>query len=165
MCYRQVETCGVLILADNYTFDRVKEFIYLGSTLANRCCYGLNGQLSNREFSRTTKLMLYAHSSCASLWRRAMDPIKHRCNKSYVRSWVQCELAMISAFDITVSCISFSMTWTLSSVFISNGCAGSAMSFRRMLRRDGYLMPESAGVVEEDDLISVGRTKSRKPCY
>ena len=57
------------ITVDNYTFDTVKEFIYLGSavttkkdfsleikrriTLANRCYYGLNGQLSNRDLSRT----------------------------------------------------------------------------------------------------------------
>ena len=57
------------------TFDTVKEFIYLGSDvttkndvsleikrriiLANRCYYGLNGQLSNRDLSRTTKLILY----------------------------------------------------------------------------------------------------------
>ena len=44
------------IMAD--IFDTVKEFIYLGSavslkikrriTLANRCCYALNGQLSNK---------------------------------------------------------------------------------------------------------------------
>ena len=53
----------------------VKDFIYLGSAvttenyvsleikrriiLANRCCYGLNRQLSNRDISRTTKLILY----------------------------------------------------------------------------------------------------------
>ena len=45
-----------------------------------------------------------------------------------------------------------------------NGCAGTAMSFecRRMLRRVLYLMPRSAEVSEEDDLICVGRTKSRK---
>ena len=53
----------------------VKEFIYLGCavttrndasleikrriTLANRCYYGLNRQLSSRDLSRTTKLTLY----------------------------------------------------------------------------------------------------------
>ena len=63
------------ITADHYTFDTVKEFIYLGSavttkndvsleikcriTLANRCYYGLNRQLSNRDLSRTTKVILY----------------------------------------------------------------------------------------------------------
>ena len=56
------------ITADNYTVDTVKEFIYLGSavttkndvsldikrriTLVNRCYYGLNGQLSNRDLSK-----------------------------------------------------------------------------------------------------------------
>ena len=35
-----------------------------------------------------------------------------------------------------------SITWTLSSVFTSSGCIGSAMSFEwmKMLRRHGYLM-------------------------
>ena len=63
------------ITADNYTFDTVKEFIYPGSavttknevslenkcriTLANKCYYGLNGQLSHRGLSRATKLKLY----------------------------------------------------------------------------------------------------------
>ena len=63
------------ITADNYTFNAVKKFIYLGSTvttnndvnteikrritLANRRRYGLNKQLNNRELSRTTKLILY----------------------------------------------------------------------------------------------------------
>ena len=63
------------ITADNYTFDIVKEFICLGSvfttkndvsleikrwiTLANKCYYRLNRQLSSRNLSRTTKLILY----------------------------------------------------------------------------------------------------------
>ena len=34
-----------------------------------------------------------------------------------------------------------------------------------MLRRDGYLMRGSADVGEEDDLVSVGKTKSMKPCH
>ena len=62
------------ITADNYTFETVKEFIYLGSavttkndvsleikrriTLGNKCYYGLNRQLSNRDFSRTTNVWL-----------------------------------------------------------------------------------------------------------
>ena len=49
---------------------------------------------------------------------------------------------------------------------IISGCTGSAMSFvwRRMLRRDGYLMPRSVEDGEEDDLVYVGMTKSRKTC-
>ena len=72
---RDVRRIDSRITADNYTFDTVKEFIYLGSavttkndvsleikrriTLANSCYYGLNGQLINRDLSRTTKLILY----------------------------------------------------------------------------------------------------------
>ena len=37
--------------------------------------------------------------------------------------------------------------------------------WRRMLRRDGYLMRGSAEVGEEDDLAFVGKIKSRKPCH
>ena len=67
---RDVRRIDSRITADNYTFDTVKEFIYFGSavttkndvsleikqriTLANRCYYGLNGQLSNRDLSRAT---------------------------------------------------------------------------------------------------------------
>ena len=44
---------------------------------------------------------------------------------------------------------------------------GSAMLFlwRRMLWEDGYLMGRSAEVAVENDLVSVGRTKSIKPCH
>ena len=73
ICFRQVDARRIdsRITADNYTFDTVKEFIYLGSAvttkndvsleikrriiLGNRYYYGLNGQLSNRDLSRTTK--------------------------------------------------------------------------------------------------------------
>ena len=66
--------------------------------------------------------------------------------------------------DSIVSCMSSSTTWTLCSVLISSGCAGSAMSFvwRRMFRRDGYLMRGSAEVGEEDDLASVGKTNDQR---
>ena len=66
---RDVRRIDSRITANNYTFDTVKEFIYLGSavttkndvrldikrriTLADRCYYGLNGQLSNRDLWRS----------------------------------------------------------------------------------------------------------------
>ena len=87
---------GVLIpkTTDNYTFDTVKGFIYLGSadtnkdnvsmeikhriTLANRRYYGLNGQLNNRIFPCTNSNTIEdAYPKRASLWRRGMNPIKH----------------------------------------------------------------------------------------
>ena len=71
---RDVRRIDCQITADNFTFYTVKEFIYLGSvvttknyvsleikrriTLASRCYYGLNGQLSNRDLYRTTKLII-----------------------------------------------------------------------------------------------------------
>ena len=33
-----------------------------------------------------------------------------------------------------------------------------------MVRRDGYLIRETAEVGEENELVIVGRTKLRKPC-
>ena len=39
MCYRHIATCGLLALrytADNYTFDIVQEFIYLGYVLTTK---------------------------------------------------------------------------------------------------------------------------------
>ena len=72
---RDVRCIDSQITTDNYAFDTAKDFIYLGSavttkndvslqikrriTLANKCYYGLNGQLSNRDLSCTTKLILY----------------------------------------------------------------------------------------------------------
>ena len=63
------------ITADNYTFETVREFVNLSSaittindvsleikcriTLANKCCSDLNGQLSNRDLSRTTEIIFY----------------------------------------------------------------------------------------------------------
>ena len=64
-------------------------------------------------------------------------------------------------------CMGSSTTLTLCSVLIFSNCAGSAISlvWRKMLRRDGYLMRGSAEVGEEDDLVSVGRTKPSKYCH
>ena len=72
------------IMADKYTFDTVKEFIYPNSavatkndvspeikrkiTLANSCYYILNG--ISKDLSHTTKVIQDAHPTRASLWRR-----------------------------------------------------------------------------------------------
>ena len=71
---RDVRLIDSKITAGNYTFDTVKEFIYLGSatttkknvsleikhriTPENTCYYGLNRQLSSRDLSCTIKLIL-----------------------------------------------------------------------------------------------------------
>ena len=46
---------GFAVTTKNYVSLEIKRKI----PLANRCCYDLNGQLSNRDLSRTTKLILY----------------------------------------------------------------------------------------------------------
>ena len=72
---RESQRHGTTISLGGYTFERVKEFVYLGSavnsknnvsleikrriTLANRCYYGLSRQLSSRALSRRTKTTLY----------------------------------------------------------------------------------------------------------
>ena len=66
---------GQHVTVDNYTFEVVKDFVYLGTsintnnnvsleikrriTLANRCYFGLSRQLRSRALSRRTKLTLY----------------------------------------------------------------------------------------------------------
>ena len=67
---RDARRIDSLVTADNHTFETVKELVYLttknnvsleikrGITLANKCYYGLNRQLCNRNLSRTTKLIL-----------------------------------------------------------------------------------------------------------
>ena len=66
---------GQHVKFDSYNFEVVKDFVYLGAsinntnnisleiqrriTLANRCYFGLNRQLSSRALSRRTKLSLY----------------------------------------------------------------------------------------------------------
>ena len=71
---RDVQHIKSEITTDNYTFDIVKEFIHFESavtiknyvsleikpkiTLVNRCYYVPNGQLSSRDLSSMTKLIL-----------------------------------------------------------------------------------------------------------
>ena len=72
--------------------------------------------------------------------------------------------AVVIDFYIICNCTSIT-TQTLYSVVISSGCAESAMLFvwRRIVRRADYLIWGSAKVGEEDDFVSVGRTKPKKP--
>ena len=71
---RDVRYIGSQITTDNIIFETVKEFIYLGTivntknninldikcriTLVNRCYYDRNGQLSNKDLTCATKLIL-----------------------------------------------------------------------------------------------------------
>ena len=112
------------ITANNYTFNKVKEFIYLGSAiitkndvileikcriiLANRYCYGLNRQLSSRYLSQTTELipktlilplLLYGAEIWVSLSTDAVVLTVFEREKFYVNSSVQCDLEMISVFE------------------------------------------------------------------
>ena len=91
---RDVRRIDSRITADNYTFDRVKEFIYIGSavttkndvsleikrriTPANSCNYGFNRQLSSIDHSRTAKLILYKTVIIhVLLYGAGMDIIEH----------------------------------------------------------------------------------------
>lgn len=72
---KEAARIGSHVSVDAYNFEAVNEFVYLGTsitntnnvsseikrriTLANRCYYGLNRQLSSRALSRRTKLSLY----------------------------------------------------------------------------------------------------------
>ena len=69
-----VPSMGCQITANNYNFDVVKEFVYLGTAIninndvnleimrrvsLARCYYCLNRELRSRDLFRTTKLALY----------------------------------------------------------------------------------------------------------
>lgn len=72
---KQSSRLGSHVTVAGYSFEVVKDFVYLGSsmtstnnisveiqrriTLANRCYFGLSRQLSSRALSRRTKLRLY----------------------------------------------------------------------------------------------------------
>ena len=72
---RNTRRIGTQVSCESFTFDVVEEFIYLGTaitanndvsleikrrvTLANRCYFGLNRQLRNRDICRATKLTFY----------------------------------------------------------------------------------------------------------
>ena len=59
---KEVRRINSLFTADNHTFDTVNDVsleIKHRLPLANKGYYSLNGQFSNRDFSRTTKLKLY----------------------------------------------------------------------------------------------------------
>ena len=72
---KQSQRLGNHVTVDNTSFEVVKDFVYLGSsinssndisieikrriTLANRCYFGLSRQLRSRALSRRTKLTLY----------------------------------------------------------------------------------------------------------
>ena len=94
----EVPRIGSQIMANCYNFDVAKEFIYHGSaintnndvsleikcrvTLANRYYFGLNRQLSSRDLSRTTKLIIYKAHILPVLLYGAMGAVKHRCLRS-----------------------------------------------------------------------------------
>ena len=165
------------VMADIYTFETVKEIIYLGSavttkndvsleierriTLSNRCYYGLNKQLSNRDLSRTIKLILYKMlilhvllygAEAWTLLRTDASALRIFERKVLSKTFGSVRVADDFRTDIIVSCISHSTTWTLCSVLIP------ATALARPCHSYGRGRSGETG-------IYVGRTKSRKPCH
>ena len=129
-----VPRMGSQITTYSYNLDVVKEFIYLGttininndvwleikhSTVANRCYFGLNRQLSSRDLSRATKLTLYkalilpvlfygAEAWTLSSADAAVLGVFER--KCCARFFVQQELAMTTVSELTGCCMSSSLT-------------------------------------------------------
>ena len=105
-------------------------------TLANRCYYDLNRQLSSRDLARTTKQILYKALILQILlygteaWIiLGTDAAALRVFERKILRKIQCELAMISEFDLIVNYMSLSTTYMLCSALISKGSAGKAISF------------------------------------
>ena len=117
---RDKRRIGSQITVNNYVFNIVKEFVYLSSAvttkndvslqikrripLANRCYYGLNGQLSNRELSRMTKLILNKTLMLPVLLYAAQAWTLHQClimsmplrHKEARVGWASCRLLVLS---------------------------------------------------------------------
>ena len=85
LCYRQVETCHILILSllpitilliqsMNVSLE-IKRRI----NLANRCYYGLNRQLSSKDLYRTykTNILQDVYPTIGPLLLRGMDTINY----------------------------------------------------------------------------------------
>ena len=125
--------------------------------------------MSNKDLSRTTKLILYKTLILPVLLYGAEAWTLLSTDTAALRVFERKVLRKIFGAKRVGDDfrIRFKSELTLCSVLIFSGCAGSAMLFvwRRMLRRDGYLIRGFAEVGEEDDFVSVGKTKSRKPCH
>ena len=134
---RGTRRIGTEVSCDSYAFDVVEEFIYLGTainanndvsleikrrvTLANRCYFGLNKQLRNRDLSRATKLTLYKTLILPVLLYGAEAWTLTRNDAAVLRVFERKVLRKIFGplrvgddFRIrpTMSCMSFITTWT-----------------------------------------------------
>ena len=106
ICCRRVGSWGMgsQITANSYNFDVVKEFIYIGTDIN-----------TNNDVTLETK--------------RRVTPA-NRCYFGLIRQLSSRDLSSATTVsEPTSSCISSSMKWTLLSVLIFSGSAGSAMSF------------------------------------
>ena len=134
---------GSQLTANSYNFaintnNDVSLEIKRRVTLANRCHFGLNMRLSSRVLTRATKLTLY---------KALILPVLLYCAQAWALS--STDAAALGVFERTVLRKIFGpvragddyrirtnrklyehlMTWTLLSVLITSGSAGSAMSF------------------------------------
>ena len=128
------------------------------------CYYGLNGQLSSRDLSRTTKLILCKAlivtvllTDVTALWlferkvlRKIFGPV---CVGDNFRIRYNSELyELLNDMDVVHHINIQRLRW-LDHVFLVEDDA----PVRRVF---------DTGISgEEDDLVFVGRTKSRKPCH
>ena len=127
LCRLYVRRIDSQITVDNYTFETVNKFIYLGSAVTtknyvslgikrriifvNRYYYGVNGQLSNRDISRTAKIILHKTLILPVLFYGAEAWTLLSTHIAALRVFESKVLSKF--FELTVSCMSSSTTWTL----------------------------------------------------
>ena len=167
------------ITADRYTFDTVKEFVYLDSavttkndaslkikrriTLAHRCYYGLNEQLGNKSLSRTTKLILYKTLVLTQLIYGAEAWTLLSTDVEALRVFERKVLRNIFRLGRVGNDIRIRYNCELYELLNDMDVVQRINIQRLWLRRDGYLMRGSTEVGEEDDLVSVGRANRGSP--
>ena len=107
---RGVRRIDFQITAVNYNFDAVKEFMYLGSAVTTKNDVSLGIKriiILPTDLSRATNLIPYKTLILSALLygMDRLTPWEYSIEKSYVRSSVQCELTMISAFGSIMSSV------------------------------------------------------------
>ena len=187
---RNVPRIGYKITTDNYAFDVLKEFIYLGSivttkndvsleikrriTLVNSCYNGLNRQLSNRDVSRTPKPILYMMHTLPVLlygsesWTvLSTDAVALRVFERKVLSKIFGSVLVGDDFRIRFNNELYELLNDIDFVQSTNIQRLSWIGHDVRMGEDvpARRMRKSAEVGEKDDFVSVGRTKSIKPCH
>ena len=155
---------SLYILAPPLTQTTMSTWIKYRLPLVNRSYFGLNKQLGSRSLSRAKKLTPLLIYGTEAWTLSSTDASALGVFERKVLRMIFDQVRVGAVSEPTGSCMSTSMTWTLLSVLISSGFAGSAMSFGWMktLLRDECLM-WSAVIGGRDDRVRFEHTRLKWP--